>query len=167
MIRSWLRTHQKKVVIHSLILGSFLLYMVFLAGPLLDRFEGIPGKARLLQLTLPPVTGNIRYAMDLFYGGTRQIEVNGWAFIKGYSSENTSVYLILKSQKNTYGFETVSRRRPDITIVFKELGLNLNGSGFYCLVPLRELKPGEYTAGLYITKGDIQALQYTDKKFVR
>jgi len=168
MVMSWFRRNPKKAAIHCLILGVFLLYMFLLAEPLFDRFEQIPGEARLLRFTLPHETGNIRYNIDSFLVSTHQIEMNGWAFINGYNSENTNVYVILKSQDNTYIFIATSQlRRDDINKAFKELGLNLSTSGFHCLVPSRKLARGEYTIGLYVTREDIQALQYTDRAIVK
>ena len=167
MVKSWLRTHQKRVVVHSLILGGFLLYLIFLADPLFDRFIAIPGESTPQQLSLPRKTDNIYYWIDLFSVGTRHIEVMGWAFIEGQSSENASVYLILKSQDNTYAFKVISQLKPSITEVYKELGLNLDWSGFHCIIPLRKISQGEYNVGLYVTIGDIEALQYTDRVVVK
>ena len=170
MVKDWFRTHRKKVAVHGIILCSFILYLVFLAGPLFDRFErfeAIPGESTPLQLSLPRETDNICYWIDLFSVGTRHIEVMGWAFIEGQSSENASMYLILKSQDNTYAFKVISQLKPSITEVYKELGLNLDWSGFHCIIPLRKVSQGEYNVGIYITKGDIQALQYTDRVVVK
>jgi len=170
MIKNWLKTHRKQVTVHGVILFCYVLYVVFLADPLFDKFdtqEVIPGEAKPVQLTIPDETGDIRYWVDLFDVGTRQIEVMGWAFIYGHSSDNTDIYLILKSKVNTYAFKAVSQLKPGITKVYQELGLNLDWSGFYCIIPLRKLELGKYRLGLYITKGDIQALRYTDKEFVK
>jgi hypothetical protein len=60
----WLRTNKKKILVHSLILGGFLLYSLFLAEPLFERFEVIPGEAKLVQLQLPGETNDVHYALD-------------------------------------------------------------------------------------------------------
>ena len=45
--------------------------------------------------------------------------------------------------------------------------MNLNYSGFMALIPARKITNGEYTVGIYIKKGDIEALIYTNKVVTR
>ncbi len=158
---SWLRTHRKQVIIHTLIVGAFLLFLLFLSEPLFDRLERVADASRLYQTTLPAATDNIQYWIDDLAVATHTLEINGWAFIKGHDSVNSEIYIVLKSADRTYVFTTETVIREGVTQHFEELGLNLDYSGFAALIPLRKIAGGEYTVGIYITKGDIEALQYT------
>ena len=87
----------------------------------------------------------------------------GWAFIEGHDSADSEIYIVLKSAGRTYVFTTETVIREGVTQHFKELDLNLDYSGFAALIPARRIANGAYTVGIYITKGDIEALQYTDR----
>ena len=45
--------------------------------------------------------------------------------------------------------------------------MNLDYSGVVALIPARKIANGEYTVGIYITKGDIEALQYADRAITK
>jgi len=62
-------------------------------------------------------------------------------------------------------FETMIRE--SVTGQFKELGLNLDYSGFSAPIPTREIASGEYSVGIYITKDHIEALIYTNKAIIK
>lgn len=163
----WLRVHRKKVVVHSLILSGFLLYCIFGANPIFDRLEETRGGASIsYEIPLPSETRNILYAFGtLRYSSVIDtVDVRGWAFIKGQSAENSEIYVVLHSSNRTYVFDTFSFfPRRDVTEAFQTMNLNLDDSGFVALIPAKMIKQGEYTVGLYIRKGDITALQYTDR----
>ena len=160
---SWLRTHRKRVITHTLIVGAFLLFLLFLSEPLFDRLERVAGESMLYKTTLPAATDNIQYWIDDLAVATHTLEINGWAFIEGHDSMNNEIYIVLKSADRTYVFTTETVLRVGITQHFKELGLNLDYSGFAATIPLRKIASGEYSVGIYITKDDIEALQYTDR----
>ena len=163
-IGSWLKAHRKQVIIHTLIVGGFLLFLLFLAEPLFDRLEAVEGESKLCDFPLPAETGGITYCFDeLPTDGRTTVEVSGWAFIDGQDSENSEIYIVLKSADRTYIFGTETWMREGVTQHFKELDLNLDYSGFMALLPARKLADGEYTVGIYIRKGDMEALQYTNK----
>jgi len=164
---SWLRTHRKQVIIHTLIVAAFLLFLLFLSEPLFDRLEQVPGESTVYQTTLPVATDNIQYWIDDLAVATHTLEINGWAFIKGHDSVDSEIYVVLKSADRAYVATTETVLREGITQHFEELGLNLDYSGFAALIPAREIANGEYTVGIYITKGDIEALQYTDRSIAK
>jgi len=161
--RSWFKDHRKQVIIHTLIVGGFLLFLLFLAEPLFDRFERIAGESILSETTLPAATDNIQYWIDDLAAATHTLEINGWAFIESHDSLNSEIYIVLKSADRIYVFTTEAVIREGVTQHFKELGLNLDYSGFAAPIPLRKIASGEYSVGIYITKGDIEALQYTGR----
>ena len=160
---SWLRTHRKQVIAHTLIVAGFLFFLLFLSGPLFDRLEQVTGASRLYETTLPAATNNIQYWVDHLAVTGHTLEIDGWAFIEGHDSVNSEIYIVLKSPDTIYVFTTETVVREGVTQHFRELGLNLDYSGFAALIPARKVTNGEYTVGIYITKGDIEALQYTDR----
>ena len=162
---SWLRTHRKSVITHTLIVGAFLLFLLLLSEPLFDKLEQeqVAGESQLYETTLPAATNNIQYSIDELKVTTRALEINGWAFTEGQDSANSEIYIVLKSADRTYIFTAETMIREDVTQAFKELNLNLDYSGFMALIPAKKVANGEYTVGIYITKDDIEALQYTDR----
>lgn len=162
-IGNWLKAHRKQVITHTLIVGGFLFFLLFLSEPLCDRLEQVAGESQLYETTLPAATDNIQYWIDYFETTKHILEVNGWAFIEGHDSVNSEIYIVLKSVGRTYVFTTEPVVRENVTRHFEELGLNLDYSGFAALIPARKIAGGEYTIGIYITKDNIEALQYTDR----
>ncbi len=160
---SWLKTHRKQVISHTLIVGGFLLFLLFLAEPLFDRLERVDGESRLYKTTLPAATNSIQYWVDQFQVTINTLEINGWAFIESHDSVDSGIYIVLKSADRMYVFTTETVIREGITEHFKELDLNLDYSGYTALIPVRKIANGKYTVGIYITKGDIEALSYTDR----
>ena len=151
MIKDWFRIHWKRVLAHGLILCGFLVYAFLGAEPLFDRFEVLEGESPLALVSLPSPTNNIQYFVGRFSASDYSIEIEGWAFIEGESAEDSQTYVVLKSARNTYVFEASS----------------LAWAGFVSVIPLRNIKEGEYNIGLYIRKADREALQYTDSGVVK
>lgn len=160
----WLKSGRKQVIIHTSIVMAFVLFTAFVAEPLFGRLERVPGEAQLHRFSLPNETTGIEVSFGEFgTDGFATVEIRGWAFILDQDSENSEIFIVLKSPDRTYIFDSMVRKRPDVTAHFRELGLNLDYSGFMALIPAREIANGEYTVGIYIKKGDIEALEYTSK----
>jgi len=70
---------------------------------------------------------------------------------------------MLKSDSRTYVSDTILQKRPDVTAHFEELGLNLDNSGFLARIPKEGIESGTYELGIYVKKGNIEALSYTQK----
>ncbi len=119
------------------------------------------------NIQLPDETNDIRYHFDHFSATTKAMEIEGWAFIRGFDSVNTQIYLVMKSDSYTYVFDTISRGRPGAAAFFGQAGLNLDGSGLMSVIPLAKVKSGEYLIGIYIRKNDREALEYAYKVLVR
>jgi hypothetical protein len=164
---SWLRTHKKIVITHTLIVGAFLLFLFFLSEPLFDRLEQVAGESQVCETALPAATNNIQYWIDQLQVTTHTMEISGWAFIDGYDSLNSTIYVVLKSADRTYVFTTETMLREGVTQAFKELNLNLDYSGFTALIPAKKIAGGRYTVGIYITKDDVEALQYTGRAIAK
>lgn len=154
------------VTIHSLIISGFLFYSFFLAAPIFDRFERVEGEARLQNIFLPVETSNIANNLEIVIR-TDVIEAEGWAFIEDQSAQDSKIYIVLKSGTKTYVFDTLPYKRSDITTIYQELNLDLDDSGFIALISPEKIATGEYTFGIYIRKGETEALQYTNKVVVK
>jgi hypothetical protein len=161
----WLRSHKNKIVVHCLIISSFLLYAFFVEGSLFHKLSAVENEASLCRIELPSETDNITYNLDQFPADTYAMEPEGWAFIEGESSEDSVAYLVLRSEKDTYVFETESRLRQDVTRAFGDK--DLDWSGFAASIPTRMIEDGEYAVGIYIEKDGIEALEYTDHSLIK
>ena len=164
---SWLKTRRKQVITHTSIIVGFVLLTIFVTEPLFDRLEQVAGESRLYETSIPAATDNIRYWVDHFEAAAQTLEIYGWAFIEGHDSVNSNIYIVLKSTDRTYVFTTEIVVRENVTEQFKELGLNLDYSGFTALIPTRKITNGKYSVGIYITKGAIKALIYTNKAIIK
>lgn len=158
----WLSAHWKSVLVHSLIVSAFLGYCIFLSDPIFDRFIAIEGEAELQKISLPAEKESIRCGIDGFDVGIHTIEVRGWGFIDGHSSDNSRTYLVLKSHDKCYVFDTMVELREDVTSAYGNPDLNLDRSGFVCNVPSRKIPTGEYVLGVYITDASVEAFQHTE-----
>ena len=157
---SWLRTHRKSVITHTLIVGAFLLFVLFLSEPLFDRLEQVAGISMLHDISLPGETDNIMCGLTRHTIDTATIQLDGWAFIEGHGAENKETFIVLKSNNRVYVFDTVYRRRDDIALQFDRL--DLMWSGFMAVIPSEKIRSGEYSVGLYIRGDDTEALEFTD-----
>ena len=165
---SWLRMHKKQIIAHTSIIVVFVLLTIFVIEPAFETLERIPGEAQLYELQLPAVTNDIIFNVDEITVHSHTIFCRGWGFIEGYDVdlERSRTYIVLKSDRHTYIFDTAPRERPAVTTRFEEHDLNLDWAGFVTNIPVGKMAGGRYTVGLYITRGDIQALQYTSRTIV-
>jgi len=167
-MRSWFRAYRKQVITHTMIIGAFVLFLLFLSEPLFDRLEEVSGEAKLQQIQLPSETDNIIYKIEsISTEGNTGVEIKGWAFVEGQDSKNRDLYIVLKSAQQTYVFDSQVMLKTQLTQNYKELCVNVEYSGFMTIIPARKISNGEYTVGIYIRGGDIEALKYTDKEIVK
>ncbi len=159
----WLRSHWKKVALHGGILGGFLLYSLFLAEPLFDRVEALPGEARLVNLRLPAPNGKVDYSIDRLVVTSTTIEVQGWASIEGHGSNDGRTWLVLKSPSKTYVFETSAIYSPVVSEEYQAPDGRLDWSGFITTVPTRKIERGDYLIGLNVSKNGVEALEYSPR----
>jgi hypothetical protein len=88
--------------------------------------------------------------------------LNGWVIAKDIDSKKSRVYVVLKSDSETYLYNTKSQLREDVGDYFKSY--NYNNSGFYCAASKKELKPGIYRVGLIVHTDEQIFFQLMDKK---
>lgn len=167
----WLKDSRRKLLVHGLIVVGFVLYCIFLAQPVFDRLEGIgtvKGESSLCDISLPAVTNDIKWGFEIINANNVEVVLRGWAFIKGQDMVDSRIFIVLKSESDTYVFDTVPRKRPKYVMQhYSDLNLDLVDSGFFAILPLRGVKQGNYTLGIYIKKDSIEALQYTDKTITK
>ena len=138
---SWLRTRRKRIITHTLIVAGFLFFLLFLSEPLFGRLEfgRIPGEAQLVEILVPAETGNIRYAFSSNVTGT-MVEFIGWAFIEGNCPENSTTYLVFKSDQAIYVFEATMREVGTLNQVLGIEEPDLTEAGFLATIPAEEMK---------------------------
>ena len=125
--------------------------------------------SKLRRASLPSESNGIRFAIDSIEeisenDGKGFVEIKGWAFIEEWGSEDSEIYLVLRSGRNAYVFDTMLVERPDVTAAFAESGLDLDRSGFIARIPKGAVESGAYELGIYIRRGEVEALRYTNIK---
>jgi hypothetical protein len=113
-----------------------------------------------LDLLLSEAREEVMFNIDTVFQDENIIEISGWAYIKGKSSENSKVRIILSSDKKSYSFDTTQEKRPDVTASFKTL--NLDDSGFFTIILKKGLAKDEYKVSIYIMKDDTKGLRLTN-----
>ncbi len=154
----------KQLLVHGLILGSFLFYCIFLAEPLFNKFERIPGESKSYTFALPKETGGIRYNIEKLETAAQAIELKGWAFLEKPRYKSGRVYVVLQSKRHIYIFDTYYQPRPDVAKYFKSD--EVKNSGFFCIIPKGKIKQGKYKVGLYLEIKNARALIFTQKSIV-
>jgi hypothetical protein len=94
------------------------------------------------------------------------IEIKGWAFVKDRNSQGNSIFVSLRSGENRYIFNTLPKKRPDVTTYFHTSQLNLDDSGFTARIPKRLVQNGEYEIGILIKNGSNKELKYSSKSIM-
>jgi hypothetical protein len=128
--------------------------------------------SKLVEVTLPEEPGN----MQFYVAGINEqkdeeqefVEIRGWAFIEGHSTKDSKTYVVLKSDINTYVFDTIPKFAWWVALHFGNYyDWDLDYSGFIARIPGDQLQDGTYQLGIYIAKGDIEAFCYTDSVVVK
>lgn len=147
----------------------FILYANFLANPLFEKFEIIPGEADMVQMPLPAEANNLNYDLERIMIAKNALEIQGWAFIDGYSyaADYDHTFVVLKSAKATYVFNATKVWDNVVTNNYGGPYLNLDWSGFTSTIPLRKIDDGIFNIGLCITKDGTTALQYSTKMIIK
>lgn len=115
-----------------------------------------------LPLKSQPMKFHIDGMEEAAKEGKEYTEINGWAFIEGQNPEQSQTYVVLNSATNVYIFDTWINYTPWVPPYFGITDLGLEWAGFIARIPKEDIEDGTYEVGIYIKKGDIKALQYTD-----
>jgi hypothetical protein len=153
----------KKTAIHLSIIIIFVIYL-FQADFIFNKLLKVDGESRLQNIDLPvdnsQVTFHIDDIIDTKIKWKEVKEVCGWAFMQNRNNDNNRTMVVLKSQENTYIFDTIIQSKPDITLHFKETGLDLDNSGFKAFISKDLLENGRYNIGLCLIDGESKNLTY-------
>lgn len=161
----WLKKNRSLLAVHGLIIGAFLFYVFFLADPLFNGHETTSDESHLHDTTLPPETNSVRYFIDSATVIDSTVELFGWAFLAEKGAPDSTLYIVLKSEENTYVFDANRLRRDDVPIAFPDLGIGA-WCGFLATIPLTAIATGTYSIGFYLNGAGIDALQYTEMAIV-
>lgn len=118
---------------------------------------------------LPSITNNITSAFELSFTGLMLQIKHGWAFIDSLDYRNLNTSIVLKSENDTYQFETNVEDRPDVSAYFNHR--NLNRSGFNFVANGSLLNDGVYRVGICIRpdygRNAKAAFELTDHYFAK
>lgn len=110
---------------------------------------------------------DIAFNIEKFEVSSTEVNFIGWAHLLKQTTVNSELQIVAidKDSYEILHFEKV--RRDDVTTYFKS-EFDLSNSGFKSKIMFKNLKPGEYTLGIYISDNTTKkkGLTITDKKFV-
>lgn len=130
-----------------------------------DSYDGIMIKAQKKKIYRIPKlefieTDNIKFAIDSLKIKTDSFAIDGYAYINRQSVENSKINIILRSDIKTYIFPAELRRKADTPIISSLL--NFNSARFHASIPMGSMEKNTYRIGFYITKENINAVQYSN-----
>lgn len=114
-------------------------------------------------ITIQAGNGKIKFYFDQFEATAEKIQMRGWAFLEGMSTDSLKTYIVLKKGGTSTAFSAVPYERKDVTDHFKEMKLNLDNCGFSCLIDARTLASGKYEVYLYLVNRSQTGLINTGK----
>lgn len=120
----------------------------------------LPFKSELQPLKLPEETNCLSFNLDKLIQRKNSVEIRGWAYINNENADNMEIFIALRSNRNTYIYNTKKIKRHDVTAHFKTF--NFDNSGFHAIVLKNEIESGEYRIGLFLKKDSIHTLQFTN-----
>ncbi|TEB04615.1 hypothetical protein Psch_03376 [Pelotomaculum schinkii] len=120
------------------------------------------------NIKLPEENKHIIYALDKIQDVSEKgeifTEIVGWAFNDIQSSEDERAYLVLKSDKKTYIFDTMPQKRPDVATAYANYLFKLDKPGFAASIPKEGIENGKYEIGIYIESNGSSYLEYTGQE---
>jgi len=119
--------------------------------------------ARKVVIPIQPANAKIKYYFEQCAVANNVFTLSGWGFIEGQNTDDMQQYVMLKKEKNTVVYTLVPQERKGVTTFFKDLGLNLDHSGFAAVIDGARIEPGKYEILLYFVKGDQVGLTYTNQ----
>ena len=120
---------------------------------------GRPLDSEQIRFTIDSLTPQVVEGQALY-------ELSGWAFSLMDKSISPDMYnrtIVLTSDSNTYFFPVQTVQRSDVQQVFKNLNMDLSGSGFRVLISKDVIQPGEYRIGISFENPVTGLAHYSDK----
>jgi hypothetical protein len=149
-VKAWKRV---TIVLLPLLLVA-IAYLLYTNG-YLNRFITVEGEAKLVNISLPSETQNVKYFIDevkmVKLKWIDALYLRGWVFTENTQKEKRNVFMVLKGKDDTRIFEIKKDDldRPDVTSVFHMKG-RFNNHGFELNLPMQKLKDNFYQIGYVI-----------------
>jgi hypothetical protein len=115
---------------------------------------------------------DIRYAFDRFQkvnlNGTVVVNIHGWAFHPYYSTDESSLLIVLQKDDLMYLFDTIEVLRPDVALAHNEdADVDLENAGFNACIPKEMLPKGKYKIGFCVKSNNGYHYKMVDNISVR
>ncbi len=155
----------RKSRLHILIWAVMLLY-VAAAPSFYSRFLLSSGKPVSFSEKLPSRTKQINYSVDrldpIGSAGQNLYDLWGWTFFRKDTDQSAyNVYIVLKSDRQTYFFLTTPFSRPRLNKVFPKAGIDLSNSGFRTSISRDAIAVGSYRIGILFKHKSTGAMYFT------
>lgn len=138
---------------------EFGIYWNTICLPVTAR-KKLPFKSELQPLKLPEEVNSLSFNVDKLIQRENSVEIRGWAYITNENTDNMTIFIVLRSNGNTYIYNTEKVKRHDVTAHFKTF--NFDDSGFHAVVFKDGVESGDYRVGLFLKKDSIYALQFSN-----
>ena len=157
------------IILFSII---FLILICFFAYSLLFPRVGKPANIGSIQGTSQPV----KFGLDKFEDTTAKrqstYQLLGWAFPEELSrplSDYQKQIALINDQSSGYYYDTEVMTRKDVTKHYKDLGIDLDQSGFSANISKKYLPEGKYNIAILFTlsDGSTPILYRTDYYLIR
>jgi len=103
--------------------------------------------------------GKVLFRIESVDRGERYLFVSGWAFLESQLGDS-SVYVILESDKEVFIYDSSTIFRREIGQYFKSA--ELDNTGFIATIPIRDLAPGSYRVGLLVRQDNKEGFTFTN-----
>jgi|GEM_PF-5251509 len=152
----------KKIIKNHMLKSIFIIYLVILFSlhfynlsnanmidvtNVLDDMQ-IEEKKEKIQYGPP------KYNTEKLYESEEILYITGWIIVENMPSQEYNIFLVAKSDANSYTFPTLRKVRSDVTEHFGGM-VNYDESGFVGVIDKQELTPGIYTLILKINDKEI------------
>lgn len=106
-----------------------------------------------------------KYNFDIAYLVNNDLYINGWAFVKGKTSNNEKKYIRICNSENSYCFKANNNLRDDITL-WQNDDICYDDCGIYALIDGSKIKKGNYNIKIIIEKEDKKVFEINCKEKV-
>jgi hypothetical protein len=129
----------------------------------------VNGESKRIYLSEIPAEGRVSCAIDVTENKTiewkEMLHIRGWAFSRDVADRNFSIALTLQEQNETpIIFQPTRMIRPDLNTGIKDVGFNLDRSGFDAFIPKDLLQGHRYRLG-FIINNDTKSI-YSPTKYI-
>ena len=91
--------------------------------------------------------------------------IQGWGFLDGFDAKDIQHYIFIKRNDDYIIYDTIQKKREDVTEYYKEFGLNVDDCGFEAVIPKYIFENSDKQVGLYIVLGDKKGMVYFNDEF--